>query len=176
MYNNCHGNECQEEKCCSQPVTITRSCTAQACLPSVRCMVMRSTPHVKSAILRVGSRVASEIYYSLEKLSGLGLLRVLRIKVRQRDLSGGWSALPRREENALPMLSRPNIGSTIRVYQPFLIWLALSWQARGRTFNDQLIRRRKFLLARLADEKVHKRRGSQRGGSPASRSRVDAWS
>jgi DNA-binding PadR family transcriptional regulator len=39
-----------------------------------------------------------------------------------------------------------------RVYQPFLTWLALSWQARPRAFAQQVKRRRKFLAAQRVEE------------------------
>jgi len=39
------------------------------------------------------------------------------------------------------------------VHQPFLIWLALSWQARTKTFRKQLASRRKLLAERLSHEK-----------------------
>jgi hypothetical protein len=41
-----------------------------------------------------------------------------------------------------------------RVYQPFLIWLALSWQARPRTFRKQLSTRKKLLAERLTRERA----------------------
>jgi len=95
-----------------------------------------------------------QIYYSLEKLSGLGLLRDVKDK--------GTAAGPERRVVGTTKEGRECLADALeaehwvndRVYQPFLIWLALSWQARGRTFNDQLSRRKKFLLARLADEQV----------------------
>ena len=39
-----------------------------------------------------------------------------------------------------------------RVHQPFLTWLALSWQARPRAFQKQLGQRRLFLERQLAEE------------------------
>jgi hypothetical protein len=41
-----------------------------------------------------------------------------------------------------------------KVHQPFLIWLALSWQARPRIFRKQLNGRKKFLEERLAEERA----------------------
>jgi hypothetical protein len=41
-----------------------------------------------------------------------------------------------------------------RVHQPFLIWLALSWQARPRTFRKQLNARKKLLEERLNEERA----------------------
>ena len=40
------------------------------------------------------------------------------------------------------------------MYQPFLIWLALSWQARTKTFRKQLDNRRKLLEEDLSREKA----------------------
>jgi len=95
-----------------------------------------------------------QIYYSLEKLSGLGLLRAAKDK--------GPAAGPERRVVGTTKEGRECLADALeadhwvydRVYQPFLIWLALSWQARNQTFNDQLIRRKRFLLAHLADEQV----------------------
>ena len=41
-----------------------------------------------------------------------------------------------------------------RVHQPFLIWLALSWQARPRAFRKQLHERKKILEARLVAKRA----------------------
>jgi hypothetical protein len=41
-----------------------------------------------------------------------------------------------------------------RVHQPFLTWLALSWQARPSAFAQQVKRRREFLGQQLAEEET----------------------
>src|SRR5687768_10078529 len=79
-----------------------------------------------------------QIYYSLEKLSALGLLRV----VKDESPAAG----PERRVVSTTAKGRDRLGEALegehwvndRFYQPFLIWLALSWQARGNTFSDQL--------------------------------------
>ena len=95
-----------------------------------------------------------QIYYSLDKLLELGLIRVVS--------DDAPAAGPERQVFETTALGRDLLGNALerpnwaqdRVYQPFLIWLALSWQARGATFKKQLGDRRKFLEARLTDERV----------------------
>jgi hypothetical protein len=41
-----------------------------------------------------------------------------------------------------------------KVHHPFQIWLALSWQARPRTFRKQLNRRKKLLEEKLDEERT----------------------
>lgn len=94
-----------------------------------------------------------QIYYSLEKLLTLGLVRI----VRDESSAAG----PERRVVSTTAKGRDRLAEALeaghwiddRVYQPFLIWLGLSWQARGRTFGDQLKSRKKFLLARLIEER-----------------------
>jgi DNA-binding PadR family transcriptional regulator len=95
-----------------------------------------------------------QIYYSVEKLVTLGLVRV----VKDQSSAAG----PERRVVGTTADGRDRLAEALeaehwiddRVYQPILIWLALSWQARGRTFGDQLTRRKEFLLARLIDERA----------------------
>ena len=95
-----------------------------------------------------------QIYYSLEKLSALGLLRIVKDK--------GAAAGPERRVVSTTEKGRIRLAEALeaehwvndRVYQPFLIWLALSWQARGTTFSDQLKERKGFLLARLGEHRT----------------------
>jgi DNA-binding PadR family transcriptional regulator len=94
-----------------------------------------------------------QIYYSLEKLVGLALIR----GVSDEEPAAG----PERRVFKTTAAGRDRLADSLgeshwvddRVYQPFLIWLALSWQARGRTFRKQLIDRKKYLAGRLADER-----------------------
>src|SRR5229473_766025 len=86
-----------------------------------------------------------QIYYSLDKLTKLKLIRV-----RERDSP---SAGPERRVMQTTALGREQLADALeakhwvtqKVHQPFLIWLALSWQARTRTFELQLKQRRSFL-------------------------------
>ena len=95
-----------------------------------------------------------QIYYSLDKLTKLRLIRVASDTLT--------SAGPERRVFETTTLGRERLADALegrhwtnnRVHQPFLIWLALSWQARPRTFRKQLTDRKKFLEARLADERA----------------------
>jgi DNA-binding PadR family transcriptional regulator len=95
-----------------------------------------------------------QIYYSLEKLTRLGLIRVTD--------DGSSSAGPERrifqttEEGRKQLadaLEAPRWTSS-RVHQPFQTWLALSWQARPRAFAQQVRRRRKHLQEKLDEERA----------------------
>ncbi len=95
-----------------------------------------------------------QIYYSLEKLTRLGLIRV--------SDDGSQSAGPERRVFQTTEAGRRRLAealetpgwATTRVYQPFQTWLALSWQARPRAFAQQVKRRRTFLEQQKAEEQV----------------------
>ena len=95
-----------------------------------------------------------QIYYSLEKLTRLGLIRV--------SDDGSASAGPERRVFQTTEAGRRRLAdaletpgwTTTRVYQPFQTWLALSWQARPRAFQKQLRQRREFLQRQLAEEQA----------------------
>jgi len=95
-----------------------------------------------------------QIYYSLDKLTRLKLIRVTD--------TDSPSAGPERRVMQTTALGREQLADALEakhwvtqtVHQPFLIWLALSWQARTKTFRKQLDNRRKFLEARLDREKA----------------------
>ena len=95
-----------------------------------------------------------QIYYSLEKLTKLRLIRVTS--------EGTPSAGPERRVLETTALGREKLTDALearswvlkRVHQPFLIWLALSWQARPRTFRKQLTSRQKLLEERLKEERA----------------------
>jgi DNA-binding PadR family transcriptional regulator len=93
-----------------------------------------------------------QVYYSLEKLTRLGLIRVTD--------DGSSSAGPERRvfqtteegrERLADALAAPR-WTNARVHQPFQTWLALSWQARPRAFAQQVKRRRKHLGEKLIEE------------------------
>jgi DNA-binding PadR family transcriptional regulator len=94
-----------------------------------------------------------QIYYSLDKLQKLGLIR------GASDASP--AAGPERTVFETTAQGRDQMADALdashwiddRVYQPFVIWLALSWQARGDTFLNQLRARHQFLSTRLKDER-----------------------
>src|SRR5437016_5686540 len=95
-----------------------------------------------------------QIYYSLDKLTRLGLIRV--------GADESPAAGPERRVFETTASGRDRLADALeskhwvnnRVHQPFLIWLALSWQARPRAFRKQLTERRKVLEARLTDERA----------------------
>src|SRR5262245_14145426 len=94
-----------------------------------------------------------QVYYSLEKLSRLGLLR----KVESADASGGPEkqrfAATKKGLSALADALESQDWCIQRERPPFLTWLALSWQARSRIFGQQLRRREEFLRRELARER-----------------------
>ena len=95
-----------------------------------------------------------QIYYSLDKLTRLGLIRV--------GADESPAAGPERRVFETTAPGRDRLADALegkhwvdnRVHQPFLIWLALSWQARPRAFRKQLLERKKILAARLAEERA----------------------
>ncbi|HXI25272.1 MAG TPA: PadR family transcriptional regulator, partial [Pyrinomonadaceae bacterium] len=95
-----------------------------------------------------------QIYYSLDKLTRLGLIRV--------GADESPAAGPERRVFETTASGRDRLADALesrhwvdnRVHQPFLIWLALSWQARPRAFRKQLTERKKLLEARLAEERA----------------------
>lgn len=95
-----------------------------------------------------------QIYYSLSKLTNLKLIRVT-----PGDLP---AAGPERRVMQTTALGREQLANALeakhwvtqKVHQPFLIWLALSWQARTKTFRKQLENRKKLLEQRLDEEET----------------------
>ncbi len=95
-----------------------------------------------------------QVYYSLDKLTRLGLIRVTE------DASS--SAGPERRVFQTTEEGRQRLADALesphwtnaRVHEPFQTWLALSWQARPRAFAQQLKRRRKHLEEKLIEEKA----------------------
>src|SRR6476646_4734011 len=95
-----------------------------------------------------------QIYYSLDKLTRLGLIRV--------GADESPAAGPERRVFETTASGRDRLADALeskhwvdnRVHQPFLIWLALSWQARPRAFRKQLTDRKKLLEARLTEERA----------------------
>ena len=93
-----------------------------------------------------------QIYYSLDKLTKLRLIRILD--------DDSPSAGPERRVFETTAVGRERLAHALegkhwvvdRVHPPFLIWLALSWQARPRAFRNQLNSRKKVLEERLAEE------------------------
>jgi DNA-binding PadR family transcriptional regulator len=94
-----------------------------------------------------------QIYYSLDKLTSLGLIRVI---AEDSASAGPERRVLRTTEQGLRRLADALESvhwTRTRVHQPFLTWLALSWQARPRAFQKQLKQRREFLQKQLAEER-----------------------
>lgn len=95
-----------------------------------------------------------QIYYSLDKLTKLGLIRI--------GSDNSPAAGPERRVFETTATGRDRLADALegkhwvnnRVHQPFLIWLALSWQARPRSFRKQLHDRKKILESRLVEERA----------------------
>ena len=99
-----------------------------------------------------GSR--PQIYYSLDKLLRLKLIRLAqdeqpaagperRVSV-QRTSKG-------RDQLADALDAKHWVEDN--VYQPFLIWLALSWQAPADVFRKQIQMRKALLIDRISEER-----------------------
>jgi DNA-binding PadR family transcriptional regulator len=94
-----------------------------------------------------------QVYYSLEKLARLGMLRVAADK---KDAEG-----PERQVYAVTEQGKQSLAdalervdwTTQRTRPAFVTWMALSWQARRGVFTQQLQKRRQFLRAEVAREK-----------------------
>ncbi|HYW72563.1 MAG TPA: PadR family transcriptional regulator [Pyrinomonadaceae bacterium] len=107
-----------------------------------------------------------QIYYSLDKLTQLGLIRV--------GADESPAAGPERRVFETTAAGRDRLADALesrhwvhnRVHQPFLIWLALSWQARPRTFRKQLNARKKLLEERVAEERLTLKDVLQEVGHP----------
>jgi DNA-binding PadR family transcriptional regulator len=95
-----------------------------------------------------------QIYYSLDKLTKLQLIRV--------GVDDSPAAGPERRVFETTAAGRDRLADALedkhwvhnRVHQPFLTWLALSWQARPRAFRRQLTNRKQLLQERLAEERA----------------------
>jgi len=93
-----------------------------------------------------------QVYYSLEKLSRLGLIKN---SVSHEPVVG-----PERSVFATSAAGRTALADALERHEwtmqrdrpPFLTWVALSWQARHGVFERQVRRRREFLQQELQRE------------------------
>jgi DNA-binding PadR family transcriptional regulator len=94
-----------------------------------------------------------QIYYSLEKLAKAGLIRGVE--------SDEPAAGPERQKYQTTAAGRAALADALeeeawtleRERPAFLVWMALSWQAKPGVAEKQLARRREYLEAQLAREK-----------------------
>jgi len=94
-----------------------------------------------------------QVYYSLEKLARLGMLRAAADKKEAEGPERQVYAVTARGTEALADALEREEWTMGRERPAFLTWMALSWQARQGVFARQLQRRREFLLKELAREK-----------------------
>jgi len=95
-----------------------------------------------------------QVYYSVEKLSRMGLLRKLDPGEPKARLDRDTFETTEQGREALADTLEREEWTTQRDRPAFLTWLALSWLARPGVFRKQLKKRRKFLLKELKREKA----------------------
>jgi DNA-binding PadR family transcriptional regulator len=93
-----------------------------------------------------------QIYYSLEKLEKLGLVRATTSDVPGAGPERKTFATNAKGRSALARALGDEHWSLQRDRPPFLAWLALSWQASPSVFAKQLGRRQRFLQQELHRE------------------------
>jgi len=95
-----------------------------------------------------------QVYYSLEKLARLGLIRSADsdepVAGPERSVFGTTAA----GSAALADALEREEWTDQRERPPFLTWIALSWQARPGVFDRQLRKREKFLTQELECEEA----------------------
>jgi DNA-binding PadR family transcriptional regulator len=92
-----------------------------------------------------------QVYYSIEKLAQLGLVRASEIESVGGPERTVFQTTAKGRAALADALEREE-WTTQRERPPFLTWIALSWQARPGVFRRQIERRRKFLENELSRE------------------------
>jgi DNA-binding PadR family transcriptional regulator len=95
-----------------------------------------------------------QVYYSLEKLAGLGLVRAAESDEPEAGPERRVFVTAAKGRSVLADALEREEWTTQRDRPPFLTWMALSWQARPGVFQRQLERRREFLEKELAREEA----------------------
>lgn len=95
-----------------------------------------------------------QVYYSLEKLEKLGLLRAYRDSQPAAGPDRRVLAVTAGGRAALADALEREDWTSQRDRPAFLTWLALSWQARRGIVRRQIQRRRKFLKSELQREEA----------------------
>ena len=93
-----------------------------------------------------------QIYYSLEKLRGQGLIRAAEGEDRAAGPERSVFGTTAKGCAALASALEREEWATQRERPPFLTWMALSWQAKPGIFGQQVRRRQRFLEEELAGE------------------------
>jgi len=93
-----------------------------------------------------------QVYYSLEKLARLGLIRAAESVAPAAGPERRVFSTTAAGTAALADALERDAWTNGRERPPFLTWMALSWQARPGVFRRQLHKRRAFLARELARE------------------------
>jgi DNA-binding PadR family transcriptional regulator len=107
-----------------------------------------------------------QVYYSLEKLEKLGLLRAGQDLEPAAGPDRSVFTLTAGGRTALADALENENWTTHRERPRFLTWLALSWQARAGVVRRQIERRREFLQAELKREEATLRAVLREVGHP----------
>lgn len=107
-----------------------------------------------------------QVYYSLEKLASVGLLRKSETKQPAAGPERSTFATSRKGRHFLSTALEREDWASQRERPAFQTWIALSWQARPGVFEKQIKRRREFLERELAREKEVLRSILQEVGHP----------
>ncbi|HWX94561.1 MAG TPA: PadR family transcriptional regulator [Terriglobales bacterium] len=95
-----------------------------------------------------------QVYYSLEKLAQLGLVRASEIEAPAAGPERSVFQTTAKGRAALADALEREEWALHRERPPFLTWIALSWQARPGVFRRQIRRRREFLENELSREEA----------------------
>ena len=95
-----------------------------------------------------------QIYYSLEKLARLALIRETETDEPVAGPERRVLTTTAKGRAALADALEREEWTVQRERPPFLTWIALSWQARPGVFERQIRRRREFLEKELAQEQM----------------------
>lgn len=93
-----------------------------------------------------------QVYYSLEKLAGAGLIRTGESDEPATGPERHVFHTTAKGRHALSVALEREDWTTHRDRPVFLTWVALSWQAKSGVFEKQIARRREFLTSELARE------------------------
>jgi DNA-binding PadR family transcriptional regulator len=95
-----------------------------------------------------------QVYYSLEKLGRLGLVRASESALPAAGPERSVFETTGKGRVALADALQSEEWATHRERPPFLTWVALSWQARPAVVRLQIERRREFLENELSREEA----------------------
>ena len=93
-----------------------------------------------------------QVYYSLEKLAELGMVREAANPEPQLGPERRMYATTAKGRSALAEALARESWTNQRERPPFLTWIILSWQAEAEVVRRQVRRRREFLESELARE------------------------